>query len=248
MQQTALRHPEFRPLNCRPPGREALRAKANAILGSKRERRRQEAADTRLEILTDRYMLPPYCGRTTRIPWQDRSMAGEVRFYRASEKPFGVFSNLYRREIEFEGRIYPTSEHAYQAGKARKAEVRNWLMAAPSPALLAMAAHGLYYWDVTPEWSRTKFDRMRAVLHAKFTQHEDLKQLLLSTGEARLVEAANVDSAVNRLWGEVNGKGENMLGKLLMDLRRELAKPRRGSRPKSVKKVKLVQRRETVSG
>jgi len=66
----------------------------------------------------------------------------EVRFYRASEKPYGAFSNLYRREIEFEGERFPTSEHAYQAGKARKPEVRKWLMNAPSPALLAMAAHG----------------------------------------------------------------------------------------------------------
>ena len=65
-------------------------------------------------------------------------------------------------------------------------------MAAPSPALLAMAAHGLYYWDVVPGWSQSKFDRMRGVLRAKFTQHPDLRELLLSTQSARLVEAATV--------------------------------------------------------
>ncbi|WP_375455980.1 NADAR family protein [uncultured Methylobacterium sp.] len=148
--------------------------------------------------------------------------AEEIRFYRASERPWGAFSNLFRREIEFEGELFPTSEHAYQAGKARKPEVRAWLMSAPSPALLAMAAHGLYTWDVTPGWSRFKFDRMRGVLRAKFKQHDDLRHLLLSTGNARLVEAATVDNPVNRLWGEVNGVGKNMLGELLMELRREL--------------------------
>lgn len=146
----------------------------------------------------------------------------EIRFYRASEKPWGAFSNLYRREIEFEGEVFATSEHAYQAGKARKPEVREWLMAAPTPALLAMAAHGLYYWDIAPGWSRMKFDRMRGVLLAKFTQHEDLRALLLSTGTARLVESATVDNEVNRLWGEVNGQGKNMLGVLLMELRDKL--------------------------
>ena len=146
----------------------------------------------------------------------------EIRFYRASEKPFGAFSNLYRREIEFEGETFATSEHAYQAGKARKPAVRKWLMEAPSPALLAMAAHGLYYWDVAPGWSTSKFDRMRAVLRAKFTQHPDLLELLLGTGEARLVETATVDNEVNRLWGEVNGVGRNMLGELLMELRAQL--------------------------
>lgn len=146
----------------------------------------------------------------------------EIRFYRASEKPYGAFSNLYRREIEFEGETFVTSEHAYQAGKARKPEVKEWLMAAPSPALLAMAAHGLYYWDVSPGWSQKKFDRMRGVLYAKFTQHEDLRELLLSTGTSRLIETATVDNEVNRLWGEVNGQGRNMLGELLMELRAQL--------------------------
>lgn len=146
----------------------------------------------------------------------------EIRFYRASEKPFGAFSNLFRRDLVFEGEVFPTSEHAYQAGKARKPAVRKWLMEAPSPSLLAMAAHGLYYWDVAPGWSTTKFDRMRAVLLAKFTQHPDLHELLLSTGDARLVETATVDNEVNRLWGEVNGVGRNMLGVLLMELRADL--------------------------
>lgn len=157
----------------------------------------------------------------------------EIKFYRANERPYGAFSNLYQRPVEFDGLVFPTSEHAYQAGKARKPEVRDWLLAAPSPALVAMAAHGLYVWDVHPDWSKTKFDRMRAVLRAKFTQHEDLRELLLSTGSARLVEAATVDNAVNRLWGEVDGVGKNMLGVLLMELRSELAPQRRAARRKA---------------
>ena len=136
----------------------------------------------------------------------------EIRFYRASEKPYGAFSNLFRRNVVFEEEVFATSEHAHQAGKARRPAVRKWLMEAPTPALLAMAAHGLYYWDVAPGWSTTKFERMRAVLRAKFDQHQDLRDLLLSTGEVRIVETATVDNEVNRLWGEVNGVGRNMLG------------------------------------
>jgi hypothetical protein len=63
---------------------------------------------------------------------------------------------------------------------------------------------------------------MQAVLRAKFTQHEDLRALLLSTGNARLVEWTNVDNPINRTWGEVNGKGQNKLGILLMKVRAEL--------------------------
>lgn len=157
-----------------------------------------------------------------RKPAKAVSQQADIPFYRSNEKPYGAFSNLFRRSMVFEGREYPTAEHAYQAGKARKESVREWILSAPTPSLVAMAAHGLYTWDINPDWSRTKFDRMRNVLRAKFTQHDDLKQLLLSTGNARLVEAGRTDNLVNRTWGEVNGKGLNMLGVLLMEVREEL--------------------------
>ena len=149
-----------------------------------------------------------------------------ITFYRANEKPYGAFSNLYRCTIEFEGRQFPTAEHAYQFGKARKPEVAEWLMAAPSPSLLAMAAHGLYHWDIAPGWSKCKIDRMRAVLLAKFSQHGDIRELLLSTGTEELVEVGTVDNTVNRFWGRLEIRGElvgtNMLGKLLMETRERI--------------------------
>jgi ribA/ribD-fused uncharacterized protein len=149
-------------------------------------------------------------------------MTEPICFYRASEKPYGCFSNLYRCPIAFEGRVYPTAEHAYQAGKPRKPEVRDWLLAAPSPALLAMAAHGLYPWDIAPGWSKGRYARMRAVVEAKFRQHADLAAILLATGDAELIESATVDNAINRRWGQVHGRGTNWLGRILMDVRRVL--------------------------
>lgn len=152
-------------------------------------------------------------------------MADEtIRFYRAS-KSYGEFSNLYKRTMEFEDESYPTAEAAYQVGKPRDPKVRDWLMAAPSPALLAMAAHGLYRWDIAPGWSKGRRDRMRRVVFAKFAQHKDLAKILLSTGEARIAESATVDNDVNRRWGEVRvGKsgawvGQNWLGLILMETR-----------------------------
>jgi hypothetical protein len=149
-------------------------------------------------------------------------MADEIRFYRSSEKPYGVFSNLFRRSMRFDGREFPTAEHAYQFGKARKTEVAEWLMLAPSPSLLAASAHGLNYWDITPGWSKNRRDRMRRVVGAKFRQHVDLAEILLSTGDATIIECGTVDNEVNRRWGMVSGKGENWLGKILMDVREEL--------------------------
>jgi len=149
-------------------------------------------------------------------------MSDEIRFYRSNERPYGVFSNLFRREMDFEGINFPTAEHAYQYGKPRKQEVCDWLMAAPSPSLLAVAAHGLLSWDIAPGWSKHKVERMRNVLIAKFQQHNDLRQILLCTGDAKIIEVGTVDNDVNRFWGEVNGVGKNMLGILLMEIRATL--------------------------
>ena len=164
------------------------------------------------------------------------SLQSEIRFYRSNDKPYGAFSTLFRRTILFEEREYPTAEHAYQAGKARKEAVREWILSAPSPSLVAMAAHGLYTWDIVPNWTEIKFDRMRSVLRSKFSQHEDLCALLLETGDARLVEVGRTNNAVNRIWGEVNGKGLNMLGVILMEIRAEMQQTngaRKGGRHKS---------------
>jgi hypothetical protein len=57
----------------------------------------------------------------------------------------------------------------------------------------------------------------------------------LTTKDARLVESATVDSPVNRVWGEVNGVGKNMLGTLLMEVREQL---RNELHPTAVKKAK----------
>lgn len=142
----------------------------------------------------------------------------EIRFYRATAA-HGFLSNLYRSPVEFEGRWFHTAEHAYQFGKAVDPVVREWIISAPKPHLVAAAAHALFVFDVVPTWSQTKDERMRAVLRAKFRPRADLANWLLATGDARLIEASNMDA----YWGiGKSGKGKNMLGVMLMEVREEL--------------------------
>lgn len=156
--------------------------------------------------------------------------ANTIRFYRSNDKPYGVFSNLYRCPVDFEGIEFTMAEAAYQYAKPRKEEVRDWIMAAPSPSLMAMAAHGLNSWDIAPGWSSGRRDRMRRVVEAKFRQNDDLAEILLSTGDNRIAESATTDNDVNRRWGEVIVKGEwtgqNLLGIILMEVRDVLRKER----------------------
>jgi N-glycosidase YbiA len=60
---------------------------------------------------------------------------------------------------------------------------------------------------------------MRTAVMAKFAQHEDLRVLLLSTGDAKLVEHTDNDD----YWGDGgDGSGKNMLGRILMQVRESL--------------------------
>ena len=139
----------------------------------------------------------------------------EIRFYRAIGR-YGFLSNLFKRPIIFEGKEFSCSETAYQFGKARDPAVAEWIISAPKPHLCAAAAHALFVFDVKPDWNNTKINRMKNVLNAKFTQHEDLKKRLLETGSAMLIEESNIDA----FWGiGKKGNGKNMLGILLMQVR-----------------------------
>ena len=157
--------------------------------------------------------------RTTRI-----AKGRDVRFWFPEEKPCGALSNLYPRSLVFEGIRYRSAEHAYKAGQARRAAVRNWLRNAPTAQLVALSGERLPKSETVQGWSRRRIPLMRRILKAKFTQHPDLRRLLLGTGVRRLVEHAPDDNPINRFWSEIKGSraGKNHLGRLLMELRRDL--------------------------
>lgn len=144
----------------------------------------------------------------------------EIKFYRASGE-YGWMSNLFKREIFFEGKLFSSSEAAYQYGKPKKKEIAEWIISAPKQHLIAMAGHGLLGFDIIPEWSKIKIERMRKILIEKFSQHDDLRRKLLDTGNAKIIE----DSKTDAFWGiGKKGNGKNMLGILLVELREELKK------------------------
>lgn len=64
-------------------------------------------------------------------------------------------------------------------------------------------------------------DKMRIVLRLKFTQHQNLKDQLLGTGDNHLIE----DSPTDYWWGiGADQSGQNQVGNLLEELREELSK------------------------
>lgn len=145
-------------------------------------------------------------------------MMTTIKFY-CSTGEYGFLSNLYRSPVTMGAIQFPSSEHAYQYAKAEDYMVKKYIREAPSPVLAAIVGHGLFPWMVVKGWKEERVLWMKDVLIAKFTQNEDLKERLLATGDAKLIEGSKSDG----FWGiGRSGHGKNMLGKLLMEVREEL--------------------------
>jgi ribA/ribD-fused uncharacterized protein len=140
-----------------------------------------------------------------------------INFY-TTKGEYGCFSNFSRHSVRLKGKDWRTSEHYFQAmkfeGTRHETDVRN----APSPKEAANMGRDRKR-PLRVDWEQVKDDIMREVVRAKFTQHKALKETLLSTGDAILVEHTEND----RYWGDGgDGTGKNMLGKILMEIREEL--------------------------
>ena len=140
-----------------------------------------------------------------------------IQFYRVSE-PYGEFSNFSPHPFDLKGKVWPTAEHYFQAQKFAGTEHEDLVRLAKSPMVAARMGRSRER-PLRQDWETAKEDIMREALLVKFTQHPALRSLLLSTGDAELIEHTTND----RYWGDGgNGKGKNRLGQLLMELREQL--------------------------
>lgn len=140
-----------------------------------------------------------------------------INFYMPSDE-HGYLSNFSRHRIFLKDKIWRTVEHYFQAqkfaGKKQEEEIRR----AFTPKQAAQIGRDRKN-PLRNDWEEVKVGIMKEALVAKFTQHKDLKELLLKTENALLVEHTHKDS----FWGDGGyGHGLNMLGKLLMEVREEL--------------------------
>ncbi len=146
---------------------------------------------------------------------------------------FRFLSHFYPSPILLENELWPTVEHFYQTQKSHDPEYRLAIKAAVTPGMAKRLAappdpksraskkswflsHGAL---PRPDWHEAKLDIMRRADSAKYFQNGDLASLLLSTGDAELVE----DSPFEPFWGiGPDGNGLNWAGRVLMEVRDSL--------------------------
>lgn len=131
---------------------------------------------------------------------------------------FFFLSNFYPVNIEIDGKTYASSEHYYQACKASDPEEHERIRKAPSAALTKKVAREIKSFD--KEWHTNRIGVMKKALEAKFAIPE-LRDALLATDGFELEEG---NWRHDDFWGRCTEKGQNMLGKMLMQIRENLKK------------------------
>ena len=130
-------------------------------------------------------------------------------------KEYRWLSNFWEVDVTLDNDVYPSVEAAYQAAKTL-------IMSERVPFLTAKPAEAKKLGKTVTkraDWDQIKVSVMRDLLFQKF-KNPELKEWLLRTGDAQLIEG---NWWGDTFWGVCRGKGENHLGKLLMQVRRVYA-------------------------
>ncbi len=147
----------------------------------------------------------------------EKHLLGFINFYHL-DGDYGCFSNFARYPLELKDKIWPTSEHYFQAQKFVGTEYEEAVRLAESPRIAAQMGRDRNR-PLRSDWEMVKVDVMREAVMAKFTQHLELREMLIGTGFSVLIEHTENDG----YWGDGgSGKGKNMLGRILMEIREEL--------------------------
>lgn len=146
-------------------------------------------------------------------------------------------SKLFPVQVRFNGRVFPSSEHAYQFDRAQyigNHQAANDIFFAPTSKSAKKVAGRLGH---SKEWDLVKLDRMSQIVHAEFKQNPRLGSELLKTGPSNLIEATLDNfwgcgytlTARNLLSGQWHGR--NHLGVILVNCRTELNRELYGQQP-----------------
>ena len=139
---------------------------------------------------------------------------------------YAFLSNFYPCVVEYQGIIYPSVEHYYVAMKVNTQQLLNGIYYTPAdyremiarvPTSSQVKRIGRMA-SLRKDWDTEKFKVMNYAIRQKF-KDPLLAEMLISTGEQELIEGNYWQDYV---WGICNGKGDNHLGKILMDVREEI--------------------------
>jgi ribA/ribD-fused uncharacterized protein len=136
---------------------------------------------------------------------------------------WAFLSNFYAWEADWNGIIFPTSEHAFQAAKCTNSQDMTKIYKAKTPKKAKFFGRSV---GIRADWDTFRVHAMKEILTSKFTMNKEHGIYLLSTSGANLVEG---NYWHDNFWGDCycgrlacESPGKNFLGRLLMGIREEI--------------------------
>ncbi|MCZ2344479.1 MAG: NADAR family protein [Bacteroidales bacterium] len=142
-------------------------------------------------------------------------------------EPNGWLGSMSPYPITYKGREWRTAEALFQALRFTDPDIRAAIQAATSPMTAKWIAKGKQDRMTVPQRGKRDIANMKRVLKLKVAQHPDLTAALLATGDEEIVEDCTRRAGGSGMfWGAAlrDGAwvGQNVLGKLWMEVRAEL--------------------------
>ncbi len=153
-----------------------------------------------------------------------------------STERFGCFSNFFSSNFTVDGKNYNCSEQYFMKKKQEmfdptNNELANNIMNTTSPFDIKKFGRQVKNYN-DDRWNQARYEIMVEALVAKFSQNPELSKILLSTGNKKVCEttskdviwAIGLDMDDPNRFDETKWKGQNLLGKALMEVRDKLSK------------------------
>ena len=135
---------------------------------------------------------------------------------------YAFLSNFFYAPFVYDGIIYPTNEHFFQAMKTLDQEKRKQIAEARTPGAAKRMGRQV---QLREDWEEVKYTVMRVGVERKFDAHPELASKLIATNDCILIEG---NSWHDNTWGSCFCSkcaaiaGKNWLGEILMQRRKEL--------------------------
>ncbi|CAG7846986.1 SubName: Full=Uncharacterized protein {ECO:0000313/EMBL:CCA70707.1} [Serendipita indica DSM 11827] len=137
-------------------------------------------------------------------------------FFSTRHEAHSAFTNVSNHPINYQGRLYDTAEHLYHAFKfiGREPVIAELVRKSTDPQRSARDNDD----KKRPDWANVHLFMMEQVLTLKFHQYPGLKNNLLATGDAQLIQLGS-----DQYWSQQeDGSGDNQFGHTLMRVRSTL--------------------------
>jgi len=128
-------------------------------------------------------------------------------------------SNEFGTPVGLEGGVYPSVAHAFQAARTSDKDLRRQI----AQVDLTQAYSLSEAIDNPADWTRTRVKVMERLIRDKFMRSKELQRRLLDTGSRAIINTyEDASQPSNLFWGVVQSKGQNQVGVILMQLRKDL--------------------------